>query len=68
MAFRWLNTLRDLALLHAILTTLLWFLGEKKFQLLKWIDLFDKWVVAYIKPNTENCDREAENIGETNLK
>jgi len=43
-------------------------LGEKKFQLLKWIDLFDKWVVTYIKPNAENCDREAENIGETNLK
>lgn len=39
-----------------------------KFQLLKCIDLLDKWVVAYLKPNTENCDREAEDIGETNLK
>lgn len=39
---------------------------RKKNQLLKWVNLLDKWVIAYVKPNTENCDRVAENIGEAN--
>lgn len=41
---------------------------REKNRLLKWVDLLDKWVIAYVKANTENRDRVGENIGETNLK